>query len=110
MYLLNTKTFYKYYAVEHRWQYRLLANCLINSSALPANPQNMKLYGCIRLPTQICLTLTTLLPFKNTTPINQRKGKLKDAEQTDQINRNIIQYNNHRWWYGLLVLSWSRSV
>jgi len=49
---------------------RVLANCLVNLLALPANPQNMEfyfladLYGCVRLMTQSCLTLTTLYRSK----------------------------------------------
>jgi len=49
---------------------QVLAGLLINSSALPANPWNMEfyfvvdLYGCVRLLTEICLTLTILYPLK----------------------------------------------
>ena len=35
--------------------------------------------GCVRLLTQICLTLTTWVQFENTIPINQnKKGEIKE--------------------------------
>jgi len=44
-----------------------LASCLINSSALPANPYIMECYFCWSVwvqSTEICLTLTTFYPSK----------------------------------------------
>jgi len=56
---------------------RLLADYLINSSALPANHYAMlffvDLYGCVRLLTQICLTLTTL--YRSKIPLRLIKTK-----------------------------------
>ena len=58
-----------------------LANCLINSSVLPANPLN---FIFVRLLTVWVRSFTDLpdtdniVPFKNTTPNNQsKKGKIR---------------------------------
>ena len=55
-----------------------LANCLINSSALQTTPRMwnvifVDLYGYIRLLTQICFDTDNIVPFENTTTINQNK-------------------------------------
>jgi len=63
-----------------------LADCLINSSALPANPYKILFFvdlcGCVRLLTQICLTLTTLNRSKMPLQLIKIKGKILKKMQS----------------------------